>query len=128
MTTFGQNVGKWKDVEKIFGVLQVQWVIIQDPCQLWDMSIVFDIMLTCVMIMHNMMIEEEGLNNIKYFEHEATIQMCKILTFNSYMKFIKNLKHQNIHFSFESDLIEDLWTLKGPNHYWNKTWFLGFQL
>jgi hypothetical protein len=31
MTTFGQNVGKWKDVEKVFGVFQVQWVIIQDP-------------------------------------------------------------------------------------------------
>ncbi len=60
------------------------------------------------MIMHNMMIEEEGLNNVKYFEHEATIQMCKILTFNSYMKFIKKLKNQNIHFSFQSDLIEDL--------------------
>jgi hypothetical protein len=72
------------------------------------MSIVLDIMLTCVMIMHNMMIEEEGLNNVKYFEHEATIQMCKILTFNSYMKFIKKLKNQNIHFSFQSDLIEDL--------------------
>jgi len=105
MTTFGQNVGKWKDVEKIFGVLQVQWAIIQDPCQLWDMYIVFDIMLTCVIIMHNMMIDDEGLNNLKYFEHEATTQMCKILTFNSYMKFIKKLENQNIHFLFQSDLI-----------------------
>jgi hypothetical protein len=52
-----------------------------------------------------MMIEDEGLNNLKYFEHEATTQMCKILTFNSYTKFIKELENQNIHFSFQSDLI-----------------------
>jgi hypothetical protein len=128
MTTFGQNVGKWKDVEKVFGAFQVQRVIIQDTCQLWDTSIVFDIMLTCVMIMHNMMIENQGLNNLKCFEHEATTQMCKILTFNSYMKFIKELENQNIYFSFQSDLIQNLWSFKDPNCYWNKTWFLGFQL
>jgi hypothetical protein len=55
--------------------------------------------------MHKMMIEDEGLNNLKYFENEATTQMCKIKTFNSYMKFIKELENQNIHFSFQSDLI-----------------------
>ncbi len=79
--------------------------IIQDPCQLWDMSIVFDIMFTCVMIIHNMMIEVEGLNNLKYVEHEATKKMCKISTFNSYMKFIEELENQNIYFLFQSDLI-----------------------
>jgi hypothetical protein len=62
-------------------------------------------MFTCVMIMHKMMIEDERLNNLKYFENEATTQMCKIKTFNSYMKFIKELENQNIHFSFQSDLI-----------------------
>jgi len=48
--------------------------------------------------MHKMMIEDEGLNNLKYFEHEAITHICKILTFNSYMKFIKELENQNIHF------------------------------
>jgi hypothetical protein len=52
-----------------------------------------------------MMIEDEGLNNLKYVEHEATTKMCKILTFNSYMKFIKELENQNIHFLFQGDLI-----------------------
>lgn len=58
-------------------------------------------MFTCVMIMHKMMIEDEGLNNLKYFEHEAITHMCKILSFNSYMKFIKELENQNIHFCFK---------------------------
>jgi hypothetical protein len=52
-----------------------------------------------------MMIEVEGLNNLKYVEHEATKKMCKISTFNSYMKFIEELENQNIYFLFQSDLI-----------------------
>jgi len=36
-----------------------------------------------------MVIEDERLNNIKGFEHGATIQMHGGLTFNSYMEFTK---------------------------------------
>jgi hypothetical protein len=36
--------------------------------------------------MHNMVIEDEGPNNMEGFEHVTTIQMRKELTFNSYME------------------------------------------
>ncbi len=42
-------------------------------------------MFACV-IMHNMVIEDEGPNNMEGFEHVTTIQMRKELTFNSYME------------------------------------------
>jgi hypothetical protein len=77
--------GARKDVERPFGVLQTQWAIVQNPCQLWDMSTISNIILACV-IMHNMVIEDEGSNNMEGFEHVTTIQMCRKLIFNSYME------------------------------------------
>ncbi len=62
------------------------------------MFTIFDIMFVCV-IMHNMVIEDEGLNNMQGFEHVTTIQMCRELTFNSYMELIEKLENQNKHFS-----------------------------
>jgi hypothetical protein len=63
-----------KDVERAFGILQARWAIVQNPCRLWDMSTISDIMFDCV-IMHNMLIEDEGPNNMEGFEHATTIQM-----------------------------------------------------
>ncbi len=60
---FTQMQGAQKDVERAFGVLQAQWAIVQNPCRLWDMFTIYDIMLACV-IMHNFVIEDEGLNNM----------------------------------------------------------------
>ncbi len=62
------------------------------------MFTIFDIMFACV-IMHNMVIEDEGLNNMQGFEHVTTIEMCRELTFNSYMELIEKLENQNKHFS-----------------------------
>jgi len=56
--------GALNDVERAFGVLQAQWAIVQNPCRFWDMSTISYIMFACV-IMHNMMIEDEGLNNME---------------------------------------------------------------
>ncbi len=118
-----QMQGAQKDVERAFGVFQVWWAIIQNPCRLWDMFTISNIMLTCV-IMHNMVIEDEGLNNMQGFEHVTSIQMCRKLTFNSYMEIIEKLENQNKHLSLWSYLVEHLWALKGSNFAWNKTWFL----
>ncbi len=65
--------------------------------------------------MHNMVIEDEGLNNMQGFEHVTTIEMCRELTFNSYMELIEKLENQNKHFSLWSYLVEHLWALKGSN-------------
>jgi predicted transcriptional regulator len=78
------------------------------------MFTIFDIMFAYV-IMHNMVIGDEGLNNIQGFEHVTTIQMCKELSFNSYMEFIEKLENQNKLLSLRSYFIEHLWVLKGSN-------------
>jgi hypothetical protein len=57
-------------------------------------------MLACV-ITHNMVIGDEGLNNMQGFEHVTTIQMCRELTFNSYMEFIEKLEIKTSSYHFK---------------------------
>jgi hypothetical protein len=66
-------------------------------------------------IMHNMVVGDERLNNMQGFEHVTTIQMCRKLTFNSYMELIEKLENQNKLLSLRSYLVERLWALKGSN-------------
>jgi hypothetical protein len=51
-----------KDVERAFGVLQARFDIVKNPCRLWDMGTIHNIMMGCILI-HNMVVEDEmGLN------------------------------------------------------------------
>jgi hypothetical protein len=52
-----------KDVERAFGVLQSCFAIVRGPARLWDEETLSDIMTACI-IMHNMIVEDEG-NNVE---------------------------------------------------------------
>jgi hypothetical protein len=45
-----------KDVECYFGVLQVNWQFVTNPCKLWDCNVIANVLMACV-ILHNMVIE-----------------------------------------------------------------------
>jgi hypothetical protein len=47
-----------KDVERCFGILQSKFGIIANPCRLWSIEAMKDVMLACV-ILKNMIIEDE---------------------------------------------------------------------
>ncbi|XP_047949428.1 uncharacterized protein LOC125195298 [Salvia hispanica] len=51
--------GARKDVERAFGVLQSRWAILRCPVRQWHENDVADIMTACI-ILHNMIIEDEG--------------------------------------------------------------------
>jgi hypothetical protein len=42
----------------MFWVLQLKKIIIQNPCRLWQIDAIYDVMMCCV-ILHNMIIEDE---------------------------------------------------------------------
>jgi hypothetical protein len=62
-----------KDVERAFGVLQSRFAIIWNPSRHWNMTIIDDIMVTCV-ILHNMIIEDESDTCL-----ETLFEPCNIL-------------------------------------------------
>jgi hypothetical protein len=47
-----------KDIERCFGILQFRFAIIQNPCRLWQMDVIYELM-PCYVIFHNMIIEDE---------------------------------------------------------------------
>jgi hypothetical protein len=47
-----------KDVERAFGVLQVQFAIVRGPAQLYQPELLKDILMVCI-ILHNMIVEDE---------------------------------------------------------------------
>ncbi len=47
-----------KNVERAFGVLHSRFAIIHNPSRHWNMTVIDDIMITCV-ILHNMIIEDK---------------------------------------------------------------------
>jgi hypothetical protein len=56
-----------KDVERAFGVLQSRFAIVREPVRYWDEETLANIMKACI-IMHNMIIENEGAMNLG-FDH-----------------------------------------------------------
>jgi hypothetical protein len=54
-----------KDVERAFGILQAQYVIMSGMARFWDQEILWYIMNACV-IMHNMIIVNEHGQDLDY--------------------------------------------------------------
>jgi len=108
-----------KDVERAFGVLQARFAIVRGPAQLYQLELLKDIMMTCI-ILHNMITEDErdlylGADEFNYeqitdipFEppsHEHTDEIV------DFMQNSHRIIDQETHSQLQSDLIEHLWQI-----------------
>ncbi len=77
--------------------MQSHFPIIQNPCKLWQMATIYDIMITCV-IPHNMIIEDERNINLESLFDQANVFNQKGLTFQAYIEGAKQLQNLQIHY------------------------------
>jgi hypothetical protein len=108
--------GARKDVERAFGVLQARWAVIRGPAYPWDRDDVRDMMTACI-IMHNMIIEDEG-DSATNTSFENPGQHVDLSTGNlvdrhAFVQAHHRLRDRDVHFRLQSDLIVHNWNLHG---------------
>ncbi len=80
-------------MESCFGILQSQFATIQNPCKLWQMDTIYEIMIVCV-IMHNMIIEDKRDNNLEPLFHPTNLGQLRCgLISQTYMEGNKKLEN-----------------------------------
>ena len=106
--------GARKDIERAFGVLQARWEIIKNPVRQWNLEIIDNIMMACI-IMHNMIIEDEqGLPLEPFDDWGLPVESTPLpFTFHDLQSGTRELENAESHFALRNDLIEHLWRLRG---------------
>ena len=106
-----------KDVERAFGVLQARFAIVRGPARFWDEETLSYIMKACI-IMHNMIIEDEGATNDNDFDGSGENPIVKVSHVHTpeFVDFIQTHHHirsNASHSQLQYDLIEHLWQRYG---------------
>ena len=70
-----------KDVERAFGVLQAHFVVVCGPAKQWDPKTLWEVMTWCL-IMHNMVIEDDGEDAAVTLEFEHMSDPIELLDQN----------------------------------------------
>jgi hypothetical protein len=104
-----------KDVERCFGVLQVRFAIIHNPCRQWSMDTIADIMFACC-ILHNMILDDECEAGLELpFDLDQVVPLQRGISFEDLVSGTIKIENSDLHYSLRGDLIEHNWALKGAN-------------
>ncbi|CAA7031950.1 unnamed protein product [Microthlaspi erraticum] len=102
-----------KDVERAFGVLQSRFAIVAGPSRFWNKEVLHDIMTTCI-IMHNMIIEDERVDDA-HIEERAEVPIADVertgdddVQFQEFLARHKKIKDREAHIELRNALIEHL--------------------
>jgi hypothetical protein len=107
-----------KDIERAFGVLQAKFAIVRGPARFWDKETVINIM-TCCVILHNMIIEDErGLNLPCFYDNVGTRVRPKRNPnrLEGFLQTYQEIEDKATHKQLLNDLIQHHWQLHGQPH------------
>jgi len=106
-----------KDVERAFGVLQAQFAIVRRPARFWELEMLKDVMMACV-ILHNMIVEDKQTNtgeeDLEYEQLNEPLEIVTLGATNDFSEFLRrhhSIKDKETHSQLQLDLVEHLWQL-----------------
>ncbi|XP_021980209.2 uncharacterized protein LOC110876346 [Helianthus annuus] len=98
-----------KDIDRAFGVLQKRWRIWSMPCRLYEKDQIRNMMYACI-ILHNMILEDEGRAIVEYYGEEPKTNNEYISdenrTQNQYL-----IESRQIKSNLQADLVKHVSTL-----------------
>jgi hypothetical protein len=104
-----------KDIERAFGVLQARFAIVRGPARFWDKKTLINIM-TCCVILHNMIIEDErGLNLLCFYDNVGTRVRPERNPnrLEGFLQTYRKIEDKATHKQLVNDLIQYHWQLHG---------------
>nr|XP_020183789.1 protein ALP1-like [Aegilops tauschii subsp. strangulata] len=107
-----------KDVERAFGVLQARWGIVRGATMMWESETLWRLM-TCCVILHNMIVEGEGDGVAQTNDFEALGEQVEIpedqeaTRLMNFPQMHQNLRDHQVHEQLLNDLVEHMWTHNG---------------
>lgn len=107
-----------KDIERAFGVLQSRFAIVRGPARFWDKKTLNNIM-TCCVILHNMIIEDERDMNLEFFYDNVGSRVKPGRDpdrIQAFLQTYRQIEDANTHHQLQEDLIEHHWQRHGQRH------------
>jgi hypothetical protein len=107
-----------KDVEQTFGVLRAWWAIVHHA-KTWNLQTMWEVM-TCCVIMHNMIVEQECDNNLHNqgwkLQGESIEPRYGTSSCQEFLHMHVELRDSHIHNRLQTDLVEYRWAYALVDH------------
>ncbi|XP_023764117.1 uncharacterized protein LOC111912603 [Lactuca sativa] len=98
-----------KDIERAFGVLKQTWHVVKYATRLWDKEIIKRMVLACI-IMHNMIIEDEGRAIYTYDPNDAVVPINEFVPrTNAFLKRVVEIHNSETCFNLREYVAEHLY-------------------
>jgi hypothetical protein len=104
-----------KDIERAFGVLQARFAIVHGLAHFWDKKTLNNIM-TCCVILHNVIIEDERDLNLEFFYENVGSRVKPQRNpdrIQAFLETYRQIENSATHTHLNNDLIEHHWQLHG---------------